>query len=104
MILTGETLSVHSANRPNKRHLSGLIQDAAGSPKVADVLLLIERSTTPGNLAPPDYLAVKVHRSKRTGQWSFQHLPDGRYTVITYDKTGDFDPVIKGGLIPEPME
>jgi hypothetical protein len=43
-------------------------------------------------------------RSGPDGQWEKGYLFDGLYTAIAYDHTGEYDPVIKGGLTPEPME
>ena len=63
-----------------------------------------ESGSVAGNLAPPFYQQLRIGISDINGEWEFARLYPGHYTVIAYDSTGQYDPVIKGGLIPEPME
>jgi hypothetical protein len=84
--------------------IRGTVLGEDGNPKIALVTLLKETGDLPGNLAPPGYDQKGVIRSNALGQYEFKPLPGGRYTVISYDKTGEFDPVIKGGLTPETLE
>lgn len=38
------------------------------------------------------------------GAWRFDDLDlASRYTVASYDHTGAYDPVLKGGLVPSPI-
>ena len=85
--------------------LRGVVLGADDAPKIRRVSLLRERSEIPGNLAPPNYEIIHTGRSASDGSWAFERIPSGEtYTAIAYDDTGQFDPVIKAGLIPEPME
>jgi len=48
---------------------------------------------------------VKKVLADSDGQWEADNLDaHSEYTVIAYDPAGAFDPVIKAGLKPEPME
>ena len=88
----------------SRYRLRGSVLNADGDPASRRVLILRESGLAPGNLAPPAYSHVWVVRSGTDGQWEKKYLSDGRYTVIAYDHTGEHDPVIKGGLIPDLME
>ena len=92
------------AQMENRYRLRGSVLDAAGNPQRRKVLLLKESGLAPGNLAPTSYSHVWIIRSGPDGQWEKGYLFDGLYTAIAYDHTGEYDPVIKGGLTPEPME
>lgn len=53
----------------------------------------------------PGLTAIQRKRSGVDGTFFFPYLNQSlKFTVIAYDETGEHDPVIKGGLIPEPME
>lgn len=57
----------------------------------------------PGNLfMPRDYAFVKYMKTDPvTGYYRFDSLdPAQRYTTITVDDGGEYDPAIKSGLIP----
>lgn len=52
-----------------------------------------------------DMLFLITWSDPKTGQWSFPNLtPDVRFTIIAHDYAGEYDPVMKTNLIPEPME
>lgn len=104
LIQGGALYARQLSTQPNNRKLSGTVVDDQGNGQRRWLLLLREASGIPGNLQPPAYTAIRLGRSANNGQWSFNFVLDGRYTVIAYDHTGQFDPVIKGGLIPELME
>lgn len=77
-----------------------------GNPKARKVWLYEEKDGYSGALrnAPKRVISAKVS-DPSTGIAEFRNLDQAcTYTVIAYDYTGQFDPVIKGGLTPEPME
>jgi len=80
--LTG-TIEGHEPD--GSRHVS-LYPDAGGVPQAPRTLIQIRATRTDQNA------------------WEFTSLEEDRtYTVIAWDHTNTFDPVIKAGLIPEPM-
>ncbi len=89
---------------PTSHKLSGVVLDAQQNPKIAVVACFEETGITSGDLGPVSYRAIAITRSNSQGQWSVKGLENIKHTVISYDHTGEFDPVLKGGLIPEPME
>ena len=66
-----------------------------------DVALYVDGETNPQRPRGLTYL----RQQKAFGNsWTFLHLQENTtYTVIAWDHTNMFDPVIKVGLIPEPM-
>src|SRR5690554_1378511 len=67
--------------------------------------LFVETRNSPGGLTPSGLRSVGVFKSEAGGEWLCDYLAESRtFTVIAYDHTGTYDPVIKAGLIPEPME
>jgi hypothetical protein len=75
-----------------------------GMPANRVVYLYWESAIRPGNLHPPRIWFVAMKEAPG-GQCEFPYL-DGsvRYTIVSYDDQGLYDPVIKAGLTPEPME
>lgn len=50
------------------------------------------------------YYVASLRSDPNTGVCEFKNLDESRtYTLQAYDITGQYDPVIKAGLIPEPM-
>ena len=88
----------------NNQKIKGTVLDQAGNPQARSLLLMKESGAVAGNLAPPIYQQMRLGRSDINGEWVFPNLYPGYYTVIAYDSTGQYDPTIKAGLIPETME
>ena len=63
------------------------------------------RGPRAGNLFPVKLHWVATQRSlPETGAFDFTHLSNEyTYTVMSFDSSGEYDPTIKAGLIPEPM-
>lgn len=85
--------------------LSGTVLGPDGSPISRQVWLFLEGTTRDGGIKMPGLTAIQRKRSGVDGTFFFPYLNQSlKFTVIAYDETGEHDPVIKGGLIPEPME
>lgn len=69
------------------------------------IYLFEEQSYISGARRYPSLRLIRKTKSESDGSWKFDRIPSSkRFTVIAYDDTAEFDPVIKGGLTPEPME
>lgn len=87
--------------------LSGTTVEKDQMPISRTVELYVETSPQMrgGNIGPVKRTRIASQRSGSDGTWLFQRLSgEYRYTVIAYDHTGQYDPVIKAGLIPTPMD
>ena len=86
--------------------LRGTVVGPDDAPKRRRVHLFVEEDFHPSNLRPGFTRPISVTRSdESSGEWEFRELDmTRRYRVEAYDHTGQYDPVIKGGQIPEPME
>lgn len=102
-----------SASRIMAAHKSGGFgrlhgtAEANDNPASCPVELYVEIAGPLKSPARSSVVKVKISETKSnaSGAWEFRHLSQAnRYTVISYDPTGEFDPVIKGGLIPSPMQ
>jgi protocatechuate 3,4-dioxygenase beta subunit len=105
MVLSSKILTVYSndASAPLYK-IRGTILGQDGNPKPSKIAILREAGDTGGHRWPPGYEHAGAIRTDDQGQYEINHLWPKRYTLIAYDSAGEFDPAIKGGLIPEPME
>ena len=64
-----------------------------------------EDDNKPGNLKITRWYPVGIVQSDPvTGAFEFPYLgAEHTFTLISFDQTGVYDPVIKAGIIPEPM-
>ena len=85
-----------------KGRLAGTLT-AEGLPVPRRVYLYADYMGRAGNLGEHrDFLASLMTDSG--GNWEFTNLPMNQtYTVISFDTDNEYDPAIKGGLVPEPM-
>lgn len=78
----------------------------AGAPPVptAGVVQLFESPRE--NPAPILHSTPRSHFfTDATGAWEFDELDENaRYSVVAYDLSGEYDPVVKINLIPSPPE
>ena len=74
-------------------------------PYVRRVHVYAELDRLKGNLRPtPTVYVTSVAPSAETGAWEVKAIDRSlSYTVDSYDRAGVYDPVRKGGLIPETM-
>jgi len=80
--------------------LSGTVLDPKGQPSNRQKVQVFEQAGGLGG-----HLKAKATiLTNELGQWDVEFLSETTYMVIAYDKSGQFDPAAKSGLIPEPME
>ena len=87
------------------RHkLTGTVETLDG-PVGRRVHCFAEDDNKPGNLKITRLWPVgMVDSDPSTGAYEIQYLsPSRRYTLLSFDPTGTYDPVVVGGKIPEPM-
>lgn len=104
-----QPVSAHTPSRPPlRRHVhwggGGCIRGTvttlhgthmrSGIPTHADVRLLDERTSV---------LVAATWSDPQTGAYAFDHLADGIYTVIAYDRHGTHRAVIADRVRPSPM-
>ena len=84
--------------------LRGTLMNAENNPVVQSVVIMAEQRAAAGRSYSKLYPVWSL-RSDASGEWKVTTLDENlTYTAIAYDDTGQFDPAIKAGLIPEPME
>lgn len=86
--------------------LQGSVLGSDDGPLARQVHVFEEIGVRPGNLDLTRLLHRGTVRSSATdGSWTVEYLPmNARYTAQAFDDTGQYDPVTKAGLIPEPMK
>jgi hypothetical protein len=98
-----DTLSSVNSRGFGSGVLRGTVTSDGGPLKRRVYLMLEEAWRAPGNIERPLLYPIGMTVSDATtGAWEFVDVDTGRlWTVIGYDHTGEFDPVIKAGLVPE---
>ncbi len=87
--------------------LRGTVLESGGEQPVADRLVQVfaEITKTRGGGRPVTLKQLESVKTQQNGTWEAAYLsPALSYTVIAFDPDGQYDPVMKAGLIPEPME
>ncbi|ERS12524.1 hypothetical protein Q673_02600 [Marinobacter sp. EN3] len=86
--------------------LRGTALTQSGDPAVSHkVQVFAEFATFSGGKRPVGLLHVTAVKTDQGGGWDLPFIDGSKtYTVIAFDPEGQYDPVIKAGLIPEPME
>ena len=86
--------------------LTGTLIDKDGNSKNEKVWIYEQRFSgdTIGKHPLADFVEV-TRPDPQSGQWVVKHLsPARRYMAVSHDSSGQFDPVLKTNLRPEPME
>ena len=84
--------------------LQGTVLDSEGAPFQQQVAVFLQDSHKLANREGARTIVARVNPDP-DGAWEVTYLEQGRfYTVVAHDPSGNFDPVMKANLIPEPME
>lgn len=97
---------VAAGDRGGVGRLRGVVHDEAGNPVSRNVVVLVQNGWGEGRpwLHPINRIA-RIKSEPSNGAWQVKFLDENaHFTVIAYDDAGNFDPVIKADLKPEPME
>ncbi len=97
---------IYNRNFAGNGQLQGIVLDSKQKP-LQRLVTVYEEVAPPGrsNKEVPRTFVGQKRSDPHTGKWLFSGLSELKtYMVITHDNTGEFDPVVKVNLKPEPME